>query len=260
MTGADFSDEILMRFADGELDAATTERLERALETDDDLVARLALFIETRAAAQAALKPLLDEPVPEALKASVESMVARKRAERGTGESTVVAFKAPSKRAMAPIWMLPIAASLAVAIGVGAGYWLADRPALPSAQGIAIAGLDGLSLAAALDNSASGSEVELAKPDTRLRTLATFRNGAAELCREFEVHGSTDAMVAVACNAGDAWNVTFALVTAGETEGYAPASSLEVLDAYLTSMEASPPMSAAEEAAALDALKNAPGE
>ncbi len=64
MTDKTFPDEMLMRFADGELDAEEMAVIEKAMETDDDLVARIAMFIETKAQAQAALKPLLDEPVP----------------------------------------------------------------------------------------------------------------------------------------------------------------------------------------------------
>jgi anti-sigma factor RsiW len=260
MTAAEYSDEILMRFADGELDAETAERLEQAMESDDDLVARLALFIETRAAAQAALKPLLDEPVPDALKASVERMVARKRAEREDGPSNVLAFKPQARPPIISLWKLPIAASIAAAIGLGAGYWLADRPVAPTMQGIRIAGLDETSLATALDTAASGSELALARPENRFRAVATFRNGAAELCREFEVQGAADAVLAVACHVGDTWNVTFALATPGDGSGYAPVSSLETLEAYLGALEASPPMAIADEAAALEALKAAPRE
>ena len=37
-----FDDETLMAFADGELDDATTQAVERAMETDDALVMRVA--------------------------------------------------------------------------------------------------------------------------------------------------------------------------------------------------------------------------
>ena len=63
MSDTEFSDEILMAFADGELDEETMRRVEAALETDDELMARIAMFMETRAAASEALKPVLDEPV-----------------------------------------------------------------------------------------------------------------------------------------------------------------------------------------------------
>ncbi|TIU02591.1 MAG: anti-sigma factor, partial [Mesorhizobium sp.] len=51
MTEETFSDEILMRFADGELDPETVARIEQAMEIDDRLVTRVAMFIETRAQA-----------------------------------------------------------------------------------------------------------------------------------------------------------------------------------------------------------------
>jgi anti-sigma factor RsiW len=260
MSAADYSDETLMRFADGELDEATAARLEEALAADDALVERLALFIETRAAAQAALTPLLEEPVPDALRASVEGMVARKRAERETEESKVVAFAPRPKRTASSNWMLPIAASLAAAVGVGAGYWLGNRPSVPAAQGISIAGVDAAALGAALENTASGSEVALAHPNGSVRPVATFRNGAEALCREFEIRQTAEAVVAVACHDRGSWNVTFALATPTDDSSYAPASSLDTLDAYLGALEASEPMSLAEEAAALGALKSGPTE
>ena len=77
-----------MRFADGELDADEMAVIEKAMETNDDLVARVAMFIETKAEAQAALKPLLDEPVPEKLKATVEAMIEAKRAEETNAPRT----------------------------------------------------------------------------------------------------------------------------------------------------------------------------
>ncbi|RUU96778.1 anti-sigma factor, partial [Mesorhizobium sp. M6A.T.Cr.TU.017.01.1.1] len=109
MTEETFSDEILMRFADGELDPETVARIEQAMEIDDRLVTRVAMFIETRAQAQAALKPLLDEPVPEKLVAAVEQMVEAKRASEKA--ASVLPFgggrmAGPPSRFQ---WLLPIA-------------------------------------------------------------------------------------------------------------------------------------------------------
>jgi hypothetical protein len=42
---------------------------------------------------------------------------------------------------------------------------------------------------------------------------------------------------------------------ASDASGYAPASSLEALDAWMIATEAGPPLSDAEEAAALDYLR-----
>ena len=105
MTEETFSDEMLMRFADGELDPATAARIEQAMETDDGLVARVAAFIETRAQAQAALKPLLDEPVPEKLVAAVERMIEAKRAGDKPGTASGIALRpqAAWQRAHRPV-------------------------------------------------------------------------------------------------------------------------------------------------------------
>ena len=62
-----FDDETLMAFADGELDEATTLRVEAALETDEALAERLAVFLDSRIAVASAVKPLIDEPVPAAV-------------------------------------------------------------------------------------------------------------------------------------------------------------------------------------------------
>jgi anti-sigma factor RsiW len=255
-----FPDEMLMRFADGELDTDEMAVIEEAMETDDDLVARVAMFIETKAQAQAALKPLLDEPVPEKLKAAVEGMVAAKRAEdakaetvAAAGAATVVPFearKAAQRPAAAPRWTLPLAASIAAVIGGLVGYWAAGSSA-PQPGGLSVAGVVDAAIGEALDTVLAGQEVTLADGG-RFRAIATFRDDADDLCREFELDSADrSTVVSVACNDNGAWRVSFAVAAPGDTGGYAPASSAEALDAYLSAIEAGEPLSAEEEAAAL---------
>jgi len=115
MSSQQFDDETLMAFADGELDAETTARVEAAMETDDELVMRVATFIESRAAVASELKPLIDEPVPEALTRSVEAMVAASRqpkSEPAQPEKNVVHLR-PARWSTHPSWVMPLAASLA---------------------------------------------------------------------------------------------------------------------------------------------------
>ena len=64
-------------------------------------------------------------------------------------------------------------------------------------------------------------------------------------------------MIAVACNAAGEWLISFAVSAPGDAGGYAPASSTEALDAYLSAIEAGEPLSAEEEAAALAGLPKA---
>jgi anti-sigma factor RsiW len=262
MSDKNFPDEMLMRFADGELSADEMAVIEKAMETDDDLVGRVAMFIETKAQAQAAMKPLLDEPVPEKLRAAVEGMITAKRAEDakvGAQPASVVPFEA-RKTAARPAerqWTLPLAASIAAMVGGLAGYWAANSDERPPG-GLWVAGIIRPALGEALATIESGKEIRLAGISDRFRAIATFRNDAQELCREFEIDSQDRSTVmSVACRSGDEWRVSFAVVAPGDAGGYAPASSTEALDAYLSAIEAGDPLPAEEEAQALAEVRRA---
>ncbi|HTV67539.1 MAG TPA: anti-sigma factor [Rhizobiaceae bacterium] len=246
-----FSDEILMRFADGELDEATAARLEQALAADDALMARFALFTETRAASKAALQPLLDEPVPEKLRAAVEDMVARKKA--ADAAANVVAFPAGGASRHVT-WRLPLAASLVAAlVGAAAGFWIAGPSGTPSGAGVQIAGLNDSAISGALASVASGDETSIGAD--RFRAIATFRDSDQSICREFEIDTKDrDTVIAVACHVDRAWKVNFAVVAPSADGGYAPASSTEALEAYLAAIDAAEPMAPDAETEALRAL------
>ncbi|MET0574886.1 MAG: anti-sigma factor [Mesorhizobium sp.] len=256
MTKPDFPDEMLMRFADGELDPQASAAIEAAMETDDDLVARVGLFIETRAEAKSALKPLLDEPVPEKLVTAVERMVREKQTREAAIPPSVKIIPlrpAVPRNVSTRQWMLPIAASIAAVIGGLYGYWLALSP-VGEQSGLQVAGIDSTALSQALATVASGQEKQLA-PSQRFRAIATFRDSAGVVCREFEVDSpDRSTVISVACRQAETWRFSFAVVAPGTDAGYAPASSTEALDAYLTAIDAKAPMEAAEEATLLRAI------
>jgi anti-sigma factor RsiW len=269
MSSADFTDQMLMQYADGELDPATADALERAMETDDDLVARTALFIETRAAAGDAVKRLLDEPVPAELTASVERMIAEKRAAGAAlppgvprPEAEVVPIAAArAARRPAPLWLLPVAASLVAAIVGGfLGYRL-GQGGDSTAHGEILAGIGNPALRQALATVPAGQERQLAATSQRFRAIASFTHQRQQLCREFELDSENrSTVIAVACDVAGDWQVNFAVLAPGDQSGYAPASSVEALDAYLAAIEASPPMEADAEAAALQAIREKAGK
>lgn len=257
MTTGTFSDEILMRYADGELDAATVAAVDEALASDDTLAERLGVFMETRAALAKAYGPLLDEPVPAALKDKVRAMVESHRATK-TADNVVAFHPAGKKAAGRARWMLPLAASLVAAVIGGAVGYIAADGGSPAGEGIQLAGLNQPGLRHALANVVSGAETPLAGTGTRFRAIATFRDSAGTLCREFELDGSDrSTLIAVACQGDPGWRVTFAVAAPGNDDGYAPASSAEALDAYLGAIEAAPPMSVEEENGALEELRRA---
>jgi len=258
MTDPGFSDETLMAYADGELDSHQRKAVENAMRSDAGIRARVDMFVETRRQAADALAPALREPVPDELMARVAAMVEDHSGEPESDDSTIVPFARPEKtaaRPAAPGWALPLAASITLVIGAAAGY-LAGMTGGTSPGTFQTALQVEPLVVEALNTVASGDETTLEGTGERFRAIASYRDPDGTLCREFEVDGSNGStVVAVACNPGSTWDVQFTVV-AGQTDaGYAPASSLESLEAYLAAVDAGEPLTAADEAAALTGLQ-----
>lgn len=264
----DFSDEELMAFADGELDEQTTARIEAAMEHDDALIARVALFMETRVAAQGALRPMLDEPVPEALMTAVQGMVARHEQEKqqktvevaepvsadAERENVIVPFRAkPLKPLFAANWPAVAAAVLLAAVTGFSGYFM-GQSGLQNTQpeGAGLASLTASAVQLQLYKAASGETVNLTEQNASMQVIASFRDGENHLCREFRLNNAGQSgYVAVSCLEQEDWKLRFALASQQDTQNYIPASAQETVDIYLQSIQAGAPLSAEEERAAL---------
>ncbi|MBJ3774774.1 zf-HC2 domain-containing protein [Acuticoccus mangrovi] len=262
------TDEMLMAYADGEASPEEAAAVEAALESDPAIAERVLMFQDTRALAQTAFAP---EPVPDALKASVEAMIARHGsaaapaaqdntvpADDAAAEGNVVAFR-PRRTSAAPargqVFMAMAASVLGLAIGVGAFFAGSEFGGSPPATGPATGGvgqLASLPIGEGL-RAPSGETVALGDGGV-MRAITTFRNASGDLCRDFEVE-TDESVTGVACHRGGAWQVDFAVAQAVDPGGYAPASGAEALDAYLSTIDAGAPLGAAEEKAALDALR-----
>lgn len=219
------SDDMLMAFVDGELDAAAAENLRRAVANDAALASRAEQFRMTRDAVRNAYAEVIAQPVSEALVASVL---------RRGGPSNVVLL---SSRGMAQA-ALPLAASIALLFGVG-GYWYGQQTQ-PGADPTGA-----LAMAEAVGATASGEHrtIRLGAEDADFTTLATYEV-VGGLCRTFEVSGADlQALRGVGCNRGADWRVelTVAQAVTGDN-GYAPASgaALGSIDAFLDALEAQP--------------------
>ena len=229
------TDEMLMAFVDGETDAATTAMIAQALAADAGLAAQAEGFRASRALVREAFGDARRPPVPDAL---VEAVA---RADR-TGE--VVAF--PPRRMLR--LALPLAASLAVGFGL-AGYLLGQAGTGASDP------LGRVAIAQALAGTKTGESrpVAISGDEALLRTLAAYRieNG---LCRSFDLSGQGVALSGVGCDRGAGWTLDLTVARAGGDVVYAPASeaALSSIDAYLDTLEASPPLTAAEEGALAD--------
>jgi hypothetical protein len=247
MERQEFGDETLVAYADGELDAETARAVAAAAATDAELAQRIAMFSRTRDILGEAARARPLEPLSQALGARVEETL---RAARPSPSETVVPFPrrtvaAPAHRAMAA------AAALALAVGVAGGFLVSQATGARETGGLSIAALDVPGISDALDTLPSGERVSIA--DGEVAMIASFLNADGELCREFDFDGTgRDTVVSVACRTGEEWEPRLAIVApAADETGYAPASSLETLDAYLGAIGAGAPLTPEEEAAAL---------
>ena len=250
MTRHDFDDETLMACADGELDAAAARRVGEAAAADPEVAARIRVFRETREALRGAALARDDAPVPDALMARVRATLAAAPA-ASPGENVV-----PFRRRDAsprPRWQMSLVASAALLAGVLAGFLVAQVGG--GRDGLRLAALDQPGLVAALGSTPSGERRGIEGGE--IAPIASYLNGDGEFCREFEFDGASGTTaVSIACHIGQAWDIRFAVAARGtDDSGYAPASSLETLDAYLTATGAGAPLSPEEEAAFLSALE-----
>jgi anti-sigma factor RsiW len=244
-------DETLMAFADGQLEPGEAAKVAKVMASDPTVAARVALFSQSRLAVRGAFGA--PPPVPDALTARIRAMAEADAQQRAGDTAPPNVISLASRRRMVPVWQLPIAASIALGVGFLSGW--SGAPSDQSNGGLSIASLDNLALVTALDTEKAGARTQIGE-GAEVALIASFLDQDGSLCREFEHDTAGRTMVAVACFRDEAWSVEFAVATAApDADGYAPASSLDALDAWLNASEAGPPLSEAEEAAALDTLR-----
>jgi hypothetical protein len=221
--------------------------VEAAAAADPALAARIAMFARTREVlGQAASARPLD-PLPPVLEARIRDTL---RAAAPPAETVVPFRPRPALPAFRPV---AIAATLALAVGVAAGLLVAQTTGARTGGEFRIAALDAPGIAGALDTLPSGGRQQI--DGGEVSVIASFLNADDELCREIEVDSASgDTLVAVACRTLGGWQPRLAVMAASADDAsYAPASSLDTLDAYLGAVGAGAPLSPEEEAAALRA-------
>lgn len=247
-----FTDEILMAYADGELDPQTAADVRAAESTDETVAGRIALFRATRQAVAAIPAP----PVSDALVEAVRRIAAQAAVQRHDPSVVLLADRRTGRDIagrQVPLWQLPAAAAVALAVGLAFGLQRTDRGA-ESGDEVRVAVLDATGLAAVLAKLPAGESGDLPDGST-LTPVASFTTDTGEFCREFELdRPDAGALVSVACHTGEGWDLRLAVVSGADDSSYAPASSLEVLDSWMLATGAGAPLSPEEEATALAGL------
>ena len=175
------NDEMLMAYADGELDPLSVKRVERAMAADADVARAVAAHRALRAKVGAAFAPVADAPVPGALAALLTTNV----------------VPMPQRVAVAPTrrWLN----GLAIAATLIAGVALGTQWPMTAAGPVAIA--DGRMVAAGPLAAALDTQLASAAGDTRI--VASFRSEGGSYCRVFE--GA--ALGGIACRDRGAWQL-----------------------------------------------------
>ena len=203
-------DEDLMRFADGEADAATSAAVTAAIAGDPIRVQRSGGYRAQRAAAATAFDDLLAEPVPDHLLALLRPAPA-------------AVYLAVARAARTPRFAILQWAALAATLVAG---FLAGHEFAPPAATL-------FTVDAALTHSLDGGVVPA------IRIALSYRNRMNKFCRVFHDDRATPT-AGIACQQNGGWRLLVAAAATGEVTDYRtaaddlPAAITATLDATIS--------------------------
>ncbi len=251
MSQLHLSDEILMAFADGELDEPVAAAVAKAMVESPGIAKRVVDFQQsrrlTRSAFASGSAPAVSPELYAAVSAQIRAFEAANDhiAKPKFGEGRFSVGRGARSRRWSPFLNIALAASVA-AIAVAVGYF-AGRQNTWSTDSL-IAQLEHPLVRSELSRLPSGGEAEL--PAGRMRVISTYRVANGSLCREFRLQAPSGAANAVACHKGE-WNVAFAVTGTVNPADYIPSDGSDLTASYLQNAGAGEPLVEAAEAKAL---------
>jgi hypothetical protein len=168
--------ELLMAYADGELDPLNAKRVERAIAGDPALADQVERHRALRKRISVGFAPVADERVPDRLAALLEH--------------NVVELPASSRRPVPTRWREAAALAACLVLGLVIGIGVPHGPVSAGAGGLYASG----SLAAALDDQVGGA-------DGAVKVAVSFRDKQGSYCRVF----SSSATDGIACRDASGW-------------------------------------------------------
>lgn len=197
------SEEMLMAYVDGELDAAAKATVEEAMRADPEVASSVAKARMLRDRIRQAYAPVLDEPVPARLLAAVDGNA---QADAGAADAVVpLRASRPNQVVRGRSWRWPqwaaVAASLA--LGIWIGPWLRDS-GMPSmmtlSTGVPLAGGE---LAKTLDTRVAAD----GPAQGRVQVGLSFRASDGRYCRTFTL-AQPQSMAGLACRDPGGWRIS----------------------------------------------------
>jgi hypothetical protein len=194
------SDETLMAYADGELDAATRASVETAMQEDPEIRKRVARHRALRETMRGAFSAVLEEPVPERLVQAARGQTAAPKS--AVVDLSVAREAARQKNPAAPWRWQPAAMAASLLLGLGLGFlaWHGSGALIQPGSGGGL--IANAALAEALSSQLSDDRSQVSVAVTGL----SFRDKSGDYCRTFSLTGS-DASSGLACREGADWRI-----------------------------------------------------
>jgi len=230
-----FTIEQLSAYLDGELHSDLMSKIESALASDETLAAQLKALDTANKAVKTAFEDIADEPVPAHILAL---LVQESVPEQNEVANNIIPFRARLSAFSVSKWAAPLAASLAMMIGVtvGRGTMLAssahDETLFAQLSGTVTTSSP---LYEVLETKPSATQTHFGK-GTNIKPTLTFETLDGKYCREFQVQSQISAQRGLACRSEVHWQI----VTLNQTEisgsgGYQTASGSkdEIADEFV---------------------------
>jgi hypothetical protein len=196
-----FSQEVLMAYADGELDAATRAAVESAMAEDPQIAAEIERHRALRDELRNAFGDALDEPVPGRLIDTANEAPAGRNA--GVADLAAARASKEAKVATRVRWSWPEWTSIAASLLIGV---LGGRALLLTESSNLVAMESGRLVAAGALASALSTQVGTgAETIDRVKVGLSYRSRENTYCRTFALPG--DSSAGVACRDAGQWQI-----------------------------------------------------
>ena len=230
-----FDEATIMAYVDGECDAVTVKRIEKAMATDAALAEQVNKARALREKLAAFYAPVAEEAVPDRLTAMLTSAVATNVDTSFTERKAEQEVEKRQRRGMGVAQWGAMAATLALGVVVGQ-FGLVGDSGSPFAQ-------DGSALIASgpLEHALEKQLASAQPGDSDFRIGLTFRAKSGDICRSF----TGEAVSGIGCRKGKQWKMVSTLPGGNESD-YRQASS-SAINAIAADMMADAPVDAETE-------------